>query len=91
MQPSAPPIAESLPLLDKINALESQLEVTEKPSSLAEQVDNLKRILDCEKKLTGQSLFQQVDENGDGKISIKGTLQKKQYFLYTLFFQNNVV
>ena len=62
MLPSAPPIAESLPLLDKINALESQLEVTEKPSSLAEQVDNLKRILGCEKKLTGQSLFQQVDE-----------------------------
>lgn len=62
MLPSAPPIAESLPLLDKIDALESQLGVTEKPSSLAEQVDNLKRILDCEKKLTGQSLFQQVDE-----------------------------
>ena len=29
-----------------------------------------------------EDIFQQVDENGDGKISIKGTLQKNGYLLY---------
>ena len=36
-----------------------------------------------------KEIFQQVDENGDGKISIKGTLQKKSnIFFYILFLQN---
>ena len=35
-----------------------------------------------------EEIFQQVDENGDGKISIKGTSQKKQYFLLHFFLQN---
>ena len=36
-----------------------------------------------------EEIFQQVDENGDGKISIKGTLQKKVIFSFTLFFLQN--
>ena len=34
-----------------------------------------------------EEIFQQVDENGDGKITIKGTyLQKKRCFLFIFFF-----
>ena len=34
-----------------------------------------------------EEIFQQVDENSDGKITIRGKLQKSNVFFYFFFFR----